>query len=68
MRELGCPVWERVVEAARAQILSQISTSQCDAYLLSESSLFVYDDRFALITCWWQDPAWPTRWRRPSST
>ncbi len=43
--------WRRVVEASRAAILSQVSTEAVDAYLLSESSLFVWDDRILMITC-----------------
>lgn len=43
--------WESVVAQAGAKILSKISSRSCDAYLLSESSLFVWDRRFTLITC-----------------
>jgi S-adenosylmethionine decarboxylase len=43
--------WDRVVAAGRAQILSRISTNRMDAYLLSESSLFVWEDRILMITC-----------------
>lgn len=43
--------WRRVVEASRASILSRVSTREVDAYLLSESSLFVWDDRILMITC-----------------
>jgi S-adenosylmethionine decarboxylase len=43
--------WERLVELAGAKILSQISTPECTAFLLSESSLFVWDDRITMITC-----------------
>ncbi len=51
LRDLGERAWRRVVERARAFVLSRISNDDCDAYLLSESSLFVYDDRAVLITC-----------------
>ncbi|MCB9603399.1 MAG: adenosylmethionine decarboxylase [Sandaracinus sp.] len=51
LRALGEATWHRVVELARAQILSVIRDERCDAYLLSESSLFVYDDHVAMITC-----------------
>lgn len=40
-----------LVKAAGTQILSKIENSDCRAYLLSESSLFVWDDRFTMITC-----------------
>lgn len=51
LRGRGRAFWERVVTAARAKILSTIETPQCTAHLLSESSLFVWDDRVLLITC-----------------
>lgn len=40
-----------LVKAADTQILSKIENSECRAYLLSESSLFVRQDRFIMITC-----------------
>lgn len=40
-----------LVRAANTQILSKIENEECRAYLLSESSLFVRDDRFTMITC-----------------
>jgi S-adenosylmethionine decarboxylase len=43
--------WYGVVEAAGAAVLSEISSAECDAYLLSESSLFVFDDHITMITC-----------------
>ncbi len=43
--------WDVVVSASRARIISQISTQYLDAYLLSESSLFVWEDRILMITC-----------------
>ncbi|MFP4475844.1 MAG: adenosylmethionine decarboxylase [Desulfatibacillaceae bacterium] len=43
--------WDRVVRASRATILSKKSTPDMDAWLLSESSLFVWDDRILMITC-----------------
>jgi S-adenosylmethionine decarboxylase len=51
LRTYGKAQWEKVVHKSRAQILSEISNDQCTAYLLSESSLFVYDDRVIMITC-----------------
>lgn len=50
-RDLPRIFWDRVVAAAKAEILSQIENDHCQAYLLSESSLFVYDDRVVMITC-----------------
>jgi S-adenosylmethionine decarboxylase len=51
LRERPRVFWEEVVSAAGAQILSEIRTDHCDAYLLSESSLFVWADRVVMITC-----------------
>lgn len=51
LRSFGEGAWIRIVEAAGARVLSTLRSEQCDAYLLSESSLFVFDDRFVLITC-----------------
>lgn len=43
--------WHRVVKACGAEIISRIGSDQMDAYLLSESSLFVWTDRILMITC-----------------
>ena len=51
LRSLGDDAWHGIVESARAKVLSVLRTEHCDAYLLSESSLFVFDDWFVLITC-----------------
>lgn len=51
LRERGFEFWKNIVERSGAQILSSIKSSACDAYLLSESSLFVWDDHFLMITC-----------------
>lgn len=51
LRDLGEEFWSQVVRASKAQILSKVSSQECDAYLLSESSLFVWDHRFTMITC-----------------
>jgi S-adenosylmethionine decarboxylase len=51
LRSLEHSFWEDVVWAAGAKILSKISNEHMDAYLLSESSLFVYDKYVIMITC-----------------
>ena len=51
LREFGETRWRRVVERSGARVLSKISSDACDAYLLSESSLFVFDDHVTMITC-----------------
>lgn len=43
--------WNKVVAASGAEIVSVISGPDMDAYLLSESSLFVWADRVLMITC-----------------
>ncbi len=51
LRAMEYAFWEDVVWAAGAKILSKISNEYMDAYLLSESSLFVYDKYVVMITC-----------------
>ncbi len=51
LRERGHDYWSQVVRAARAQVISVRSNDVFDAYLLSESSLFVYDNFLTMITC-----------------
>ena len=51
LRSLGDDLWHEVVHAAGARVLSQIRSEECIAYLLSESSLFVYEDHLTMITC-----------------
>ena len=43
--------WKNVVAKSSAQILSSVETPKQRAYLLSESSLFVFPNRFVMITC-----------------
>jgi S-adenosylmethionine decarboxylase len=43
--------WQHMVQHAKAQILSSISNKHCKAFLLSESSLFIWSDRLLIITC-----------------
>jgi len=47
----GQALMAQVVAATGAHVLSTISSAFCDAWLLSESSLFLYDHKFILITC-----------------
>lgn len=51
LRSLGQPFWEKMVATCNATILSNISNDKCDAYLLSESSLFVWEHHFVMLTC-----------------
>lgn len=43
--------WQRLVTQAGAYIISEIENEQTSAFLLSESSLFVWKHRLLLITC-----------------
>ncbi len=43
--------WDRIVNASGAEIISHIAAEKLDAYLLSESSLFVWEDRILMMTC-----------------
>lgn len=43
--------WDRVIKASGSETISFAATDGMDAYLLSESSLFVWDDRILIITC-----------------
>lgn len=51
LRSFGDARWQAVVEAAGAKVISTLRNDDCTAYLLSESSLFVYDDWLVMITC-----------------
>lgn len=51
LRKRSLRFWERLVQASDASIVSSIHSSHCDAHLLSESSLFVFDHRVVMITC-----------------
>lgn len=43
--------WHQLVAQSGAEILSCIQNSSIKAYLLSESSLFIWQDKLLLITC-----------------
>jgi len=51
LRTLGEARWREIVEACGATVLSRMRTERCDAYLLSESSLFVFEHKVLMITC-----------------
>jgi len=51
LRARGPAFWDEVVAHARATVLSRLPGEDCDALLLSESSLFLHDDRMVMITC-----------------
>ena len=43
--------WKRLCDKAETQIVSRFSSSFCDSYILSESSLFIWDHRLLMLTC-----------------
>ena len=51
LRNMPKAFWETVIEACGARVISSLESSQVQTYLLSESSLFVWDHRLVLITC-----------------
>lgn len=51
LRSFGDARWEQVVRTLQGRIISKISGEACDAYLLSESTLLVYDEQVVMITC-----------------
>ena len=51
LRSLSSCFWKKVVKASDAEIISVVNFSKVDSYILSESSLFVWDHRIIMITC-----------------
>lgn len=50
-RELPRDALDQICMAARCTILSKVSNAHLDAYVLSESSLFVYSHKMIIKTC-----------------
>ncbi len=50
-RSLATDQVHQLVAAANTKIVSSLKTEVCNAYILSESSLFLFDDRLIMITC-----------------
>ena len=50
-RDRGDDYWTGVAARAGAGVVSKISNEHCDAYVLSESSLFVWDHKILMLTC-----------------
>ncbi|KAJ3373677.1 spermidine resistance protein [Allomyces arbusculus] len=51
LRAIDRDTWQTMLNVVKCQILSVISNAHADAYLLSESSLFVFPNRIILKTC-----------------
>ena len=43
--------WQQLLDHCGATIINSMKTADCHAYVLSESSLFVFQQRLILITC-----------------
>eukprot|EP01095_Lingulamoeba_sp_RSL-Kostka_P011570 TRINITY_DN443_c1_g7_i1.p1 TRINITY_DN443_c1_g7~~TRINITY_DN443_c1_g7_i1.p1 ORF type:complete len:473 (-),score=110.31 TRINITY_DN443_c1_g7_i1:157-1575(-) len=51
LRDVSKEKWEMVLEVIGCRILNKTSNKYFDAYILSESSLFVYDYKILIKTC-----------------
>jgi len=51
LRVVSRETWQDMLDLVRCQIMSVMSNEHCDAFVLSESSLFVYRNRVILKTC-----------------
>ncbi|KAJ3353919.1 spermidine resistance protein [Entophlyctis luteolus] len=51
LRIVPRPVWEEMLDIVKCKVLSTLHNAHADAYLLSESSMFVYSNKLVLKTC-----------------
>lgn len=51
LMQMGADTWQKILDHAQCTILSQTQSSTVEAYLLSESSLFVTQNRVMIKTC-----------------
>ncbi|XP_003744647.1 S-adenosylmethionine decarboxylase proenzyme [Galendromus occidentalis] len=51
LRVIRRATWESMLKLVKCEIISQMSNEDVDAYVLSESSMFISKDRFILKTC-----------------
>ena len=51
LRSVDPAIWRDMLKLVQCQVLSTIKNEVVDAYLLSESSMFVYNNRLILKTC-----------------
>ncbi|KAJ3067926.1 spermidine resistance protein [Rhizoclosmatium hyalinum] len=51
LRVVPRPAWEEMLDIVKCKVLSVINNEHADAYLLSESSMFIYPNRLMLKTC-----------------
>ena len=48
---LPVTIWRDLASQGKTKIISEAKTSSCISFILSESSLFVWQDHFLMITC-----------------
>ncbi|CDO92329.1 unnamed protein product [Kluyveromyces dobzhanskii CBS 2104] len=51
LRSIGHEKWKELLNLVKCEILSTFSTNDIDCFLLSESSMFVFDHKLMLKTC-----------------
>ena len=51
LRSISQDRWQEMLKYAKCKILTTKTNKQLTSYILSESSLFIYDDRIILKTC-----------------
>ncbi|TPH15653.1 adenosylmethionine decarboxylase [Litorilituus lipolyticus] len=51
LKDFDDEFWHKLVKQCGAKILSSIENEHCKAFLLSESSLFVWHNRLLIVTC-----------------
>ncbi|CAO1628663.1 unnamed protein product [Sympodiomycopsis kandeliae] len=51
LRAIPRPEWEQMLDIVKCKVLSVIQGAEMDAYLLSESSMFVFPHKIILKTC-----------------
>ena len=48
---MSVEIWKEMLDLVRCQVLSIVESEDVDAYLLSESSMFVFPHKLILKTC-----------------
>ncbi len=51
LKDIDNGFWHQMISACQASILSTTETTECKAFILSESSLFIWNSRLLILTC-----------------